>query len=106
MEFSTPRDPTGRPCLPTHPRDSRGVRHALAVVLALAACVVLTGATSLLAVGGWISDAPTDVLEQLGRDLAQSGHRHPETRRRHRHRRRNRVLTEPGETSTRYFPPR
>ncbi|MGW0840376.1 transposase family protein [Streptomyces sp. NPDC002787] len=40
------------------PRDPRGVRHALAVVLALAACAVLAGATSLLAVGEWIADAP------------------------------------------------
>jgi predicted transposase YbfD/YdcC len=48
------------------PRDPRGVRHALAVVLALAACAVLAGATSLLAVGEWIADAPPRVLEQLG----------------------------------------
>ena len=48
------------------PRGPRGVRHALAVVLALAACAVLTGATSLLAVGEWIADAPPQVLERLG----------------------------------------
>ncbi|WP_406117920.1 ISAs1 family transposase [Streptomyces sp. NBC_00989] len=42
------------------------MRHALAVVLALTACVVLAGATSLLAVGEWIADAPAQVLEQLG----------------------------------------
>nr|WP_260696021.1 ISAs1 family transposase [Streptomyces sp. IB201691-2A2] len=48
------------------PRDPRGIRHALAVVLALAACSVLAGATSLLAVGEWIADAPEHVLEQLG----------------------------------------
>ncbi len=48
------------------PRDPRGVRHALAVVLALAACAVLAGATSLLAVGEWIADAPPQVLERLG----------------------------------------
>ncbi|MED7948859.1 ISAs1 family transposase [Streptomyces sp. BE303] len=48
------------------PRDPRGVRHTLAVVLALTACAVLAGATSLLAVGEWIGDAPTHVLEQLG----------------------------------------
>ena len=40
------------------PRDPRGVRHALVVVLALTACAVLAGATSLLAVGEWIADAP------------------------------------------------
>ena len=48
------------------PRDPRGVRHRLAVVLALTACAVLAGATSLLAVGEWIADAPGHVLQQLG----------------------------------------
>ncbi|MEV7978458.1 ISAs1 family transposase [Streptomyces sp. NPDC086519] len=48
------------------PRHPRGVRHALAVVLALTACAVLTRATSLLAVGEWIADAPAHVLESLG----------------------------------------
>ncbi|WP_377271600.1 ISAs1 family transposase [Peterkaempfera sp. SMS 1(5)a] len=47
------------------PRDPRGVRHALAAVLALTACAVLAGATSLLAVGEWIADAPAHVLERL-----------------------------------------
>ncbi|MER5218587.1 transposase family protein [Streptomyces sp. NPDC002838] len=49
------------------PRDPRG-RHRLAVVLALTACAVLAGATSLLAVGEWIADAPGYVLEQVGAD--------------------------------------
>lgn len=40
------------------PPDPRGVRDALAVVPTLAACAVRTGATSLLAVGEWIADAP------------------------------------------------
>lgn len=48
------------------PRDPRGVRHALAVVLSLTACAVLAGATSLLAVGEWIADAPANVLDRLG----------------------------------------
>ncbi|MFF1815107.1 transposase family protein [Streptomyces sp. NPDC058251] len=48
------------------PRDPRGVRHALVGVLALAACAVLAGATSLLAVGEWIADAPPHVLEHVG----------------------------------------
>ncbi|WP_438289519.1 transposase family protein [Streptomyces sp. HUAS TT7] len=48
------------------PRDPRGVRHALAVVLALTTCAVLAGATSLLAVGEWIADAPAPVLERPG----------------------------------------
>ncbi|WP_306459791.1 transposase family protein [Streptomyces sp. Ag109_G2-15] len=94
------RDPSGRPCLPTHhrrsrpafgqlrehpgavpeeipgllqrlaevadPRDPRGVRHTLVVVLALPACAILAGATSLPAVGEWITDAPPSVLERLG----------------------------------------
>ncbi len=48
------------------PRDPRRVRHALVDVLALAACAVLAGATSLLAVGEWITDAPPHVLEHVG----------------------------------------
>lgn len=35
-------------------------------MLALSACAVLTGATSLPTVGEWIADAPTCVLERLG----------------------------------------
>ncbi|WP_433223585.1 transposase family protein [Microtetraspora malaysiensis] len=48
-----------RPAEVPDPRDPRGVRHALAAELALSACAVLTGATSLLAVGEWIADAIT-----------------------------------------------
>ncbi|MEU6655125.1 ISAs1 family transposase [Streptomyces sp. NPDC046900] len=48
------------------PRDPRGVRHALVAVLALTACAVLAGATSLLAVSEWIADAPPHILERLG----------------------------------------
>jgi predicted transposase YbfD/YdcC len=48
------------------PRDPRGVRHRLAVVLALTACAVLAGAASLLAVGEWIADAPAHMPEQVG----------------------------------------
>ncbi|MEU7602698.1 transposase family protein [Streptomyces sp. NPDC041003] len=48
------------------PRDPRGVRHTLVAVLALTACAVLAGATSLLAVGEWIADAPSCVPESLG----------------------------------------
>lgn len=47
-------------------RDPRGVRHRLAVVLALTACAVLAGAASLLAVGEWIADAPAHVLDRVG----------------------------------------
>ncbi|MET7712287.1 ISAs1 family transposase [Streptomyces sp. NPDC005407] len=48
------------------PRDPRGVRHTLAVVLALTACAVLAGARSLLAVGEWIADVPPHVLSTVG----------------------------------------
>ncbi|MFG3119554.1 hypothetical protein ACGF4C_34985 [Streptomyces sp. NPDC048197] len=45
------------------------MRHNLTAVLALSACAELigvTGATSPPAVGEWIADAPTCVLERLG----------------------------------------
>ncbi|WP_067798238.1 ISAs1 family transposase [Actinomadura formosensis] len=48
------------------PRDPRGVRHALVCILALSACAVLAGATSLVAIGEWIADAPPDVLARPG----------------------------------------
>ncbi len=48
------------------PRDPRGVRHALVAVLALTACAVLAGATSVLAVSEWIADAPPHILQRLG----------------------------------------
>ncbi|MFE0920395.1 hypothetical protein ACFW24_21825 [Streptomyces nigra] len=35
-------------------------------MLALTACAVLAGATSLLAVGEWITDAPPSLAERLG----------------------------------------
>ncbi|WP_234343109.1 transposase family protein [Streptomyces fulvoviolaceus] len=42
------------------------MRHRLTVVLALTACAVPAGATSLPAVGEWIADAPGYLLEQVG----------------------------------------
>lgn len=48
------------------PRKPRGLRHGLVYVLALAACAVLSGATSLLAVSEWAADAPPSVLDRLG----------------------------------------
>ncbi|MEI5519847.1 ISAs1 family transposase [Streptomyces brasiliscabiei] len=48
------------------PRDPRGVRHALVAVLALTACAVVAGATSVLAVSEWIADAPPHILQRLG----------------------------------------
>ncbi|MFD5473448.1 transposase family protein [Streptomyces sp. NPDC127105] len=56
------------------PRDPRGVRHALTAVLALTACAVLAGATSLLAVGEWIVDTPPQSLPSIPlRGLAIDG---------------------------------
>jgi predicted transposase YbfD/YdcC len=48
------------------PRSPRGVRHRLVYILALAAAAVLGGATSLLAVGEWVADAPVNTLTALG----------------------------------------
>ncbi|WP_324604905.1 transposase family protein [Streptomyces xylophagus] len=50
------------------PRDPCGVRHALSAVLALTACAVPTGVTSLLAVSEWIADAPPDIVRGLSAD--------------------------------------
>ena len=48
------------------PRQRRGRRHALGTVLAVAACAVLAGATSLAAIAEWAADAPGPVLAALG----------------------------------------
>lgn len=48
------------------PRDPRGIRHALASVLAIAATAVLAGARSFTAIGEWIADAPAQVMTALG----------------------------------------
>jgi predicted transposase YbfD/YdcC len=48
------------------PRQRRGRRHALGVVLAVAVAAVLTGAKSLAAIGEWAADAPGPVLAALG----------------------------------------
>ncbi|MFI5987524.1 transposase family protein [Streptomyces sp. NPDC051555] len=48
------------------PRDRRGRRHTLASVLLTAACAVLAGARSYLAIGQWASHAPQDTLSRLG----------------------------------------
>ncbi|MFF7469410.1 transposase family protein [Streptomyces sp. NPDC008092] len=47
------------------PRHPRGIRHTLEFVLALVAAAVLTGATSLVAVGEWAAAAPEPVLAAL-----------------------------------------
>jgi hypothetical protein len=49
-----------------NPHKPHGVRHGLVYILALAACAVLAGATSLLAISKWAADAPSTVLDRLG----------------------------------------
>ncbi|WP_240508908.1 ISAs1 family transposase [Streptomyces agglomeratus] len=48
------------------PRHRRGRRHTLASVLLTAACAVLAGARSYLAIGQWARHAPQDTLARLG----------------------------------------
>lgn len=48
------------------PRARRGRRHTLAAVLLTAACAVLAGARSYLAIGQWARQAPQDTLARLG----------------------------------------
>ncbi|WP_372412136.1 ISAs1 family transposase [Streptomyces luteireticuli] len=48
------------------PRDRRGRRHPLTSVLLAAACAVLAGARSYLAIGQWTRHAPQDTLARLG----------------------------------------
>lgn len=48
------------------PRDRRGRRHPLVSVLLAAACAVLAGARSYLAIGQWARNAPQDTLARLG----------------------------------------
>jgi predicted transposase YbfD/YdcC len=61
------------------PRDRRGIRHALASVLAVAAAAVLAGARSFTAIGEWIADAPAQVQTALEvrRDLVTGRARPP-----------------------------
>lgn len=56
------------------PRKRRGIRHSAASTLAVAACAVLSGARSFLAIGEWAADLPQDLLRRLGCRL------HPEKR--------------------------
>jgi hypothetical protein len=48
------------------PRDPRGIRHAAASVLAVAAAAVLAGCKSVLAIGEWAAEAPQERLAALG----------------------------------------
>ncbi|MFI0961678.1 transposase family protein [Streptomyces sp. NPDC021080] len=48
------------------PRDRRGRRHSLVAVLLTAACAVLAGVRSCLAIGQWARHAPQHTLARLG----------------------------------------
>jgi hypothetical protein len=48
------------------PRDPRGIRHAAASVLAVAAAAVLAGCKSVLAIAEWAAEAPQELLAALG----------------------------------------
>jgi predicted transposase YbfD/YdcC len=50
----------------TDPRCRRGVRHQLVVVLGVAACAVLAGARSYVAIAEWAHDLPAPVRGRLG----------------------------------------
>ena len=54
------------------PRDARGIRHPLPVVLTLCVAAVLSGETTVIGVGVWAAHAPQDLLAALGarRDTA------------------------------------
>jgi len=48
------------------PRKRRGVRHAVASILAIATAAVLSGCKSVLAVGEWAAEAPQELLAATG----------------------------------------
>src|SRR4029453_9442210 len=48
------------------PRRSRGRRHPLVAILAMAAAAVLTGARSMIAIAEWAADTPQPVRAALG----------------------------------------
>lgn len=50
----------------TDPRDRRGRRHSLVVILALVQAAVVAGATSFAAIRHWIGAAPQQVLADIG----------------------------------------
>jgi predicted transposase YbfD/YdcC len=50
----------------TDPRDPRGRRHSLVVILTLVQAAVVSGATSFAAIGHWIGAAPQHVLAGAG----------------------------------------
>ena len=58
----------------TDPRDRRGRRHSLVVILTLVQAAVVAGATSFAAIKHWIGAVPQPVLADIG------ARRHPRTR--------------------------
>jgi len=50
------------------PRERRGVRHGLVMVLTAAVCAVAAGARSFVAVAEWVADLPEEVAVVLGTD--------------------------------------
>ena len=48
------------------PRRRRGVRHRLAVILAVGLAAVIAGSRSFAAIGEWVGDVGEDVLAELG----------------------------------------
>ena len=48
------------------PRKRRGIRHRQVSILAVAACAVLAGCSSYVAIGQWAADLSQDLLKRLG----------------------------------------
>lgn len=64
------------------PRDPRGIRHRLPVVLGLCQAAVTAGCTSVADICAWAQGAPQDLLELLGARRDAAGRRvppHPDT---------------------------
>jgi len=55
------------------PRKKRGIRHKNLVVLAIAACAILSGMTSFIAIAQWAGNLTQDLLKRL------DCRRHPKT---------------------------
>jgi predicted transposase YbfD/YdcC len=68
IDPQTPARPTPLSLLASvpDPRDPRGVRHALPVVLGLGLAAVLAGSQSFAAIGQWVADQPVQGLTELG----------------------------------------
>ncbi|EQD64156.1 transposase tnpA, partial [mine drainage metagenome] len=54
------------------PRDPRGIRHRLAVILAIAVLATLRGATSLVAIGEVAAELPEEALARLSSRISPS----------------------------------